>query len=594
MIGPDRGAPPGTRPAGAIRNRKGDGMSLLSLPRTYGNLRRASTIAMVLTRHGFGHILSRMGMAQFIPGALRLRMAVREPSKAQEPMPERLVQVMQDLGPTFVKFGQLLATRPDLLPPEYLRALARLQDRVEPFPSEKAVEIIESSLHRSLEEVFASFDREPIASGSLGQVHTGTLRDGRPVVIKVKRPATDARVRDDLDILIWLADRLERYVPEVAVLRPRALCEEFARGMRRELDFVSEASYTAKFHQEFADNLAIVIPEVHWDLVSRDVLVLDRISGIPFSQPESLPQEAEERRRLANDLGNAFMHQFLISGLFHADPHPGNIFLLENGALGLIDFGQAGHLSVELRQQLAVTLVALGQGDLDTVADVYAEIAGVRDSTDMRRFRADLISLVDRYYGVPMDRIDMRRVFEETVAVAREHGVYLPRDLVLMGKSLVTVVSVAQQVDPGFRIDTVARPFTERILKTHLHPGRLLKGGMFSFYRYLTLFRNTPRDLRDLVHKLRSGNLRLIFHHEALDDLNTHLDKASSRLSLAMVLGAIIVGSALVLSSEALATQRLPYVGEIPVAYVFGTFGFVAAIIIGFALVWSIIRGNRM
>ncbi len=570
-------------------------MSLYALPRTIGNFRRATQSAMVLTRHGFGHLISRLGLSELVPGFARFRMRIRESAEsASTPMPQRVARVLEELGPTFIKFGQILANRPDLIPQPYLEAFARLQDRVEPFPGDQAVAMIERSLGQRLDELFAAFDRTPVASGSIGQVHDATLRDGTPVVVKVKRPQTDERVREDLDILQWVSEQVARHIPELEPLRPRMLVDEFSRAIRREIDFVSEGSYTAKFVSIFEKHESIVVPGVHWDLTSRDVLVLDRIAGQRLTDPDRIRLDDEARHRIAQDLGRAFMHQFFITGMFHADPHPGNMFLMRDGRLGLVDFGQVGRLSTEMRQQLALALVALVQGDFDAVADVVADLGGLTDVPNVAEFRAHIMTLIDRYYGIPIEKVDFGHAFEEVVTITREHGVVLPRDLVLFGKSLVTVVGVAQMLDPGFRIDQAAQPFSKRVVYGQFSPWNLGRTTLFSTYRLLALLRRFPRDLRDIIQKMRSGELRVIFHHEGLDDLTHRLDRGFSRMSLSLVLAAIIIGSAQILTSPGLGKLPLPLIGETPIAYLFSGLGFAAAVIIGFALIWSIFRSNRM
>ncbi|MBN1257126.1 MAG: hypothetical protein JXA52_05415 [Planctomycetes bacterium] len=571
-------------------------MSFLSIPRTYGNIRRATQIAVILTRHGFGHLIGQLRISDSIPGLSKLRLAIkREGAGAplEVPTPKRLAQLFEELGPTFIKLGQLLATRPDLIPPAYVEELTRLQDKVEPFAPELAIAKIEKAFHGQLDDFFSNFEDTPVASGSIGQVHRAKLKDGSPVVVKVKRPNSDSRIREDLDIILWLADRMEKHLPEIRPMRPKNICEEFSRCIRRELDFVSEASYTAKFADNFKDDDSIVIPRVHWDLVSHDVMVVEEITGTPFSNFGALPSLPAERKRLADSLGTIFMHQFFISGLFHADPHPGNIFLLADGRIALLDFGQVGHVSLELRQQLAMSLMAISSGDFDTVADIYAEIGDIDEIADMRRFRSEMADLIDRYYGVPIEKMDLAQLFEELISLTRNHGLMLPRNLVLLGKSIVTVVSVAQQLDPGFRIDKVAQPFIKRIFRKHFDPRDMIKNSPFSIYHFLSDLKRLPRDMKEILKKVRTGRLRVIFHHEALEDLAARIDHSSSRLSLAMVLAAIIVGSALILSGSGLGTSALPLLGETRLAYLLAIIGFGLAVITGFVLIWSIIRSNK-
>jgi ubiquinone biosynthesis protein len=409
-------------------------MSFFSIPRTYGNLMRARQIAGVLAQHGFGHILSRLRLVDHIPGMGRIRVLVegRHAADKDAPPEERLAHAMEELGATFIKLGQMLATRPDIVPPAYVKAFCRLQDRVEPFPGEESVKVIEASLGKKLNEVFRTFDPKPVASGSIGQVHFAELIDGSEVIVKVKRPGTDQKVRDDLDILKWLAELAESHIDELGPFKPVEFCEEFSHTMRRELDFVAEAAYTAKAREILKDEPLVIVPRIHWDFATRNVMVQERIHGIPLSNPDTMNLPFEKRQRIAAALGGAFMNQFFLAGLFHADPHPGNIFLLEDGRIALLDFGQAGHLSDELRHHLGLILVSLTQREFDTIADVYADMGGLADETDMQQFKSHMISLIDRYYGVPVDRIDFSSLFEEVLTMGRQHHISIPRDLVVL------------------------------------------------------------------------------------------------------------------------------------------------------------------
>jgi ubiquinone biosynthesis protein len=573
----------------------GKNVSILTLPKAYGNFMRLREIAGVLIRHGFGAIVTRIKLADYIPGFSRLKIAVEPDPKAKSsiPMPVRVVQVLEELGPTFIKFGQLLATRPDIIPPAYLNALIKLQDNVEPFDGKGAIKTIEKAFKADIDSVFKSFNLVPKASGSIGQVHFATLHGGREVVVKVKRPGTDKQVREDLELLVSVADLFEKHIPELAVLHPKMLCEEFARTMRRELDFVSEASYTAKFKENIEKSSNIIVPEIIWDYVSRDVLVMERIYGTPLSTINREDIAPAQRKQFATSLGEAFMRQFFVTGLFHADPHPGNIFVTDSGKIALLDFGQAGHLSGELRQHLALSVAALSYGEFDTIADIYSEIGALGENTDMRDFKVSIISLIDRYYGVPVNRIDFGQVFEELLNLTREHGIILPREMVSLCKSFVTVIGVAQELDKNFRMDSVASPFVSEMLRKEFNPKKLFKGSAFTTYKAFAMLRKTPRDLHELLQKAKEGRLRVIFHHEALENLTSRIGQATNRISLAMVIGAIIIGSSMVMTSTNMGTKALPVTGETPLSYILGVIGFGLAMILGLGLIWGIIRSDK-
>lgn len=564
-------------------------MSILSLPRTFSNLFRLRQILLILTRHGFSHIVEQLHLTEHVPAFVRMG-AAAQTGVEQRSMPERLVLVLQDLGATFIKFGQLLATRPDLIPADYIRALAQLQDRVAPLPIDQIRPVIEKSLGQPLEAVFSRFQETPIASGSIGQVHYAVLRDGTDVVIKVKRPETDRTVREDLDLLSALAVLAEKHLPELHVLRPRMLVDEFARCMERELDFASEAGYTARFAEDFREDSSVVIPRIFWEYTTRDTLVMERITGTSIRNLELI--SSEDRCALAKSLAHCFLRQFFETGFFHADPHPGNILALGGPRFALLDFGQMGHLSEELRRKLALSLLALAQGDIDFIVELYAEIGVFTEETNLREMKNELASVVNRYYGMPLDRIDMGTVFQEALAIARNYGIFLPRDFVLLGKSFVTILGGLRALDPTFRLDLAVVPFRHRILAEFLSPKTLVRGIGFYLYRFFGLLRQAPTDARDLLEKAKGGRVRIIFHHEGLDHVAKQLERATNRLTIGLIVAAITVGSSIVLAAgrNTLGDYDLPLVGHTPLSVVASGIGFTLAVFMGIWLTISILR----
>lgn len=574
-------------------------MSLLQLPHTISNLNRLRHIALTMARHGFSAAVNRLRLAEYLPGlsvaAIPARFGGGKEERRRLSAPERMTLVLEELGATFIKFGQLLATRPDLIPKEYVHAFRRLQDQVEPLPGTEMAKVVVDRLGKPVRELFAVFEPEAIASGSIGQVHFATLHDGTPVVVKIKRPGTDRRVREDLDLLKALAALVEKHLPETRVFRPVMLVDEFARAMERELDFVCEASHTQSFAKEFADNTEVLIPNVFWDFTSHDTLVLERIEGVKLSDPALLEAGGVSAPRVADALADCFMRQYFLKGLFHSDPHPGNLFARADGTIALIDFGQIGHISDELRQQLVLSVIALANGDTDFIVDLYAEIGVFSDQTDLREFKTEFRFLINRYYGIPIDRMDIGEAFQETVNLARIHGIVLPRDFVLLGKSFVTIIGVIRQLDPDFRFDKAVRPFLREIFKSQLHPGGMLRRVGFYAYRLFSLVRRAPEDARDLIEKLRAGKIRIIFHHEGINDLSDNVERASNRVTVGMIVAAATVGSAIVLAADpkTMGTFPLPYLGEAPISILLSGIGFTGALVLGFWLVWRVLRSGR-
>jgi ubiquinone biosynthesis protein len=567
---------------------------VLGIGRTYRNILRLSEIATVLTRHGFGDLFQRIKLFRHVPFLDRL---VRERISRVTggpvlPVSERAARAAEQLGGTFVKFGQMLSMRPDLLPEDYVREFARLQDRVAPFPKEQARAQIEKQLGRPVEELYASLDDTPAASASIAQVHFARLPDGTDVVVKVRRPEEQVkRILADLDLLEDLAELAERHIPELRLFRPVLIVEEFRRNMRRELDFTLEATTTEKFRKAFADDPDVVIPEVYWDRTGHTVLTLSRLGGAKLSDPAALEADGVDRKALAATVGRTFMRQFFEMGFFHADPHPGNIFAQGAGRIALLDFGSVGHLTPELKGQLATTLLGLSQGEIDLMVSIIAEMGLFGDSTDLRGVKLDLLEVIHRYYGLPAGHTDMAALFQEMVRLARAHDAQLPRDFVMLGRSLFMVVSLCQQLDPGFNMAAAVAPYVRSLLKEKLSPRNILKRLAYSAYSVGTLAHDLPRSLKSLMHKAEAGELQVNFQHRGLGELTRGIQRSSTRLSLSIVTGSVLVGSSMLLATGTPPTLTELH-GSLPGASALGLLGFGLALVLGLWLVWTGLRST--
>ncbi|HOX06900.1 MAG TPA: AarF/ABC1/UbiB kinase family protein [Planctomycetota bacterium] len=565
-------------------------MRILELVRTYRSLRRLKDIVVVLSRHGFGGLVDRLHLSSYAPLLSRLLRTTEVEPHEPMPAPERLVLALQELGPTFVKFGQLLATRPDLIPEAYVEALSALQDRVAPFDSGAARGIIERELKRPIAEVFRSFQDQPAASGSLAQVHFAELPDGRAVALKVKRPGAEKTFLADLDLLASLAELAERHVPELARFQPRLIVEEFGRALRREINFTTEAATMVKFAGFFGADSPVRVPEVHWELSGPDLLIMERLDGLRLSDIPGLRRAGLDTRKLAHTLGQAFLRQYFEFGIFHADPHPGNILALDGGRVGLLDFGAVGHMSPELKSQLATTLTALVRGDLDLIISVYTDMGVFSDSADLASIRLDLIEMLDRYYGLPASKVDLGSVFSDLVRLARRHDVQLPRDFVMLGRSFVLMSGLLRQLDPELNMAEAVKPYAERLLIERLDPRHLLKRAGANLYYLGSFLHALPRDLRMLMKKAQAGRLTMTFRHEGLEHLTRELDRSSNRLAFALIIAAVIVGSSLLLAKE---VKPLILYGNLNLS-ILGLVGYVFAGFMGLGLAWSIYRSGKL
>ncbi len=568
-------------------------MRVFEIVRHYRSLKRLKDIAVVLSRHGFGELVERLHLGRYVPVLNKLARAGRgaDGLAIAVPTPERVVHAFEDLGPTFVKFGQLLATRPDLIGEQYVSAFSSLQDRVAPFPSAAARAIVEEELGRPVGEVFARFEEDPAASGSLAQVHFAELLDGRRVAVKIKRPDAEKLFLADLDLLGLLADMAEKHLPELARFHPRMIVEEFGRNLRREINFTTEAGTMVKFAKILGPDSPVRVPEVHWALCTPSLLVMERFDGRRLSDLQGLRAAGTDTKKLAGDIGACFLKQFFEHGFFHADPHPGNILALADGRVGLLDFGAVGHISPELKGQLATTLIALVRGDLDLIISVYTDMGIFSEGADIGALRLDLIEFLDRYYGLPASKVDMGAVFSDLLRVARRHDVQLPRDFVMLGRSFVLMSGLLRQLDPEVNVAEAVRPYAERLLLQRLDPRNLIKRAGANLYYIASFLHSLPRDLRMLMKKAQAGRLALTFRHEGLEHLTKELDRASNRISFALIIAAVIVGSSLIMGAQIGPVVSLGGVNKVSIL---GLAGYLFAGFMGLGLAWSIYRSGKL
>ena len=562
-------------------------MSLLEIGRGPRKVQRLTEIAAVLVRHGLTYLVDRLNLHQYLPRSRQLMPAGRADAFDRAGLARRLTVAMEALGPTFVRLGQLLSSRPDLLPEEFIREFERLQDQVAPFASEQALAIIEEELEAPVAERFATFTDEPVASGSLAQVHYATLADGAEVVVKVQRPGVESLVLTDLSLLRPLAEYAERHVPELQMFQPTKVLDELERTIRRELDFVSEASNTARFHRELLALDGVRCPRVYWDLTSSRVLTMERLGGARIADVERLDAMGVDRAALARGLMDVFLKQYLEMGAFHGDPHPGNLFVGSDGTIGIIDFGMVGRLTPGLRDRLGALLVAVANRDVEVVTEICFSLGLMSDEVNEAAFKLGVLELLDKYYGMPLKRIDPRRVFGDVTALARESRVLLPRDFVLLAKSLVQVTSIARVLDPDFDVASLLRPRAKAMLRRRLAPAEVAKSLGLQLWSIGTLVQAVPRSFLRILRRVESGRLEFTMRHTGYEDFARELDRAANRLTVSLILASLVLSSSLLL---ALKTPPL-VAGSVSIL---GVLGYVVAGLLGLWTVWGILRSGRL
>lgn len=562
-------------------------MKPLRLAKSVRSLQRLRRIVTVLTQHGFGHVVDRMNLRRFVPLRRWGRAASAEDLETLG-VGSRLVQVCNDLGPTFVKLGQLATTRPDLLPAEVVDELKTLQDRVAPFETSIALELVHQELGAPVDELYQSFSTEPIASGSIGQVYRAVATDGTEVVVKVKRPGIDRTIRLDLFLLKSLAEMMEHFLPELRVYRPVMLIDELEQTLLRELDFTHEAASTTRVRAALADEPHVHVPETRWDLSGPGVLTLEVVKGRNIAAALADGEPGLERKLLAARLADVYLKQFFEVGTFHADPHPGNILVRPPAELSLIDFGQVGLVGDELAGQLVGILVAAIYRETDLIVAILADMNALGPKTDVRQLARDLRILEDKYYGQPLKRWDLVAIFQEATAVMRRHDVAIPRDLVLVLKTLTAVMGIVLQLDPQFDLVALFRPRLKWLIAERLSPNRLARSVAVAAWHAVGLLKDAPQQARSALRQLASGQWQFNVHHERLDDLMNELDRSSNRISFSVVLAAVIMGSSLVLTADPAVR-----IFGIPLQW-FGVVGYLVAGVLGIGLIWAIFRSGRL
>lgn len=513
------------------------------------HLQRYRDIAHAFVRSGFGYMVEELGLPSAIPFARRDDSAAESSSRT---IGERIRNFLEELGPTFVKLGQIASTRPDLIPAEIIAELERLQDHVAPFPYEEVAAIIESELGAPVEQLFASFDEAPMAAASIGQVHRAELPDGTPVAVKVQRPRIGAVIETDLDILSELARLAESRMAWARSYRIGDMIEELARALRREMDYTAEARHMEKFAalEETLDYIRV--PGLYRTYSTRKVLTMDYIEGIKLSERERLDHEGIDRKRTAERYATAILHQILIDGLFHCDPHPGNVLALPDGKLALIDFGMVGKLSPEMKRHFASFVIALRAQSTNGVLRSITRMGLVPDEADMDALRDDVDELRDKYYRVPLHEIGLGEAIRDLFAVARRHGIRIPVDMTLLGKTLLTMEGVVAALDPSFSVFDVAEPFGRRLLRERFDPRHMAKEVLGHIPEYIDLAQEIPAKLREVAAFAKKGKISLEITAPELDQFLRKLERISNRVTFSIILLAfsiimvgLIIGSSM-------------------------------------------------
>jgi ubiquinone biosynthesis protein len=548
-------------------------------------VKRYGRIIDVLVSNGFGYFVDKMGLRSM--GSVRSRVKGRfGREQEKDTRPERARKVLEELGPTYVKFGQLLSMREDLIPLKYAQEFTKLQNDVPPFPFEDVKAVLKTELGGDIPELFSDFDEKPVAAASIGQVHKARLHSGEDVVVKIQRPGIRRIIEADLDIMYSLAGFAQQHIEEIKLYNPVAVVDELSRSIHSEMDYTQEARNIEHFLSNFENDPVIVIPRVYNDYSSDRILTLEYIEGIKCNKFEKLANENLDREKIATDVSEAFMKQVFEHGFFHADLHSGNIFALEDGRIALLDFGMAGHLSEDMRGLLVDALLAVTNGDSTQYIEVMRDLGVADEKLDVRSFKVDYDHFLFKYYGRTLDQVDATEVSSEMLSLLRKHQIQVPPNIALLFKGVMTVGGFAMQMVPNFNVTEIAEPYARKFMKKRFSPRNMAKNSSKNLWYVSRLLSRAPLQLSHILEVAEKGYLNLKFEHEGTDRLLSEISVASNRLAFSLIISAIIVGSSLVIQ-----TGMEPQVWGVPL---FGLFGFFAAGIFGMGLIIYIIRTGSL
>ena len=556
----------------------------MSTPPKTRSIGRLSEIAQVMARHGFGYLLEEHRPRR----SAQERLTNGASARGASTRGQHLREVLDELGPTFVKFGQLLSTRPDVVPPDIVLALRGLQDDVRPVPFEDVRRVVEAELGNTLERLFVEFNPVPVAAASIGQVHSATLPNGRRVAVKVQRPGAARQIEADIVLLYQAAGLARERIRALDFIDARQLVDEFARAIRKELDYRLEGRNAQLCHRQFAGSAHVRVPKVYWAYSSARVLTLEWIDGVQLADLDLDAMAIEERRDIAYRITETWMTMIFRHGFFHADPHPANILVTpETGTIGLIDFGSCGKLSDDDMSKLTGLLIDAANENIDQIPRRLADL-GVRYPREREdELRAELRELYYRYYGSSLSEIDPIQAIREGFALIYGLNMRLPTRFLLLDRAIATLGSVGQELYPDFNVFEVARPYARDLMLERFTPRRIASRARRETWRLTQITAELPYQIHDTLEQIRDGQIEVGFVHKGLDDLLAKLDTLFNRLVIALIVTGGLIGSSLI----GIFAKSGPHVLGI---HVVAAFGFFLSAVLGVWLLWGVVRSGRL
>jgi ubiquinone biosynthesis protein len=554
--------------------------------RTYRHLNRYRQILTVLFKYGFGDLLEMLKIDQYIEIGLQMISRNRGARVERLNRPQRLRMAFEELGPTYIKLGQILSTRPDLIPMDYIQELSKLQDDVPAFPFKKVCKVVESEFGRPPEELFDSLEEKPLASASIGQVHRAILKDGEAVAVKFQRPGIRKIIEIDLEIMLHLATLAEHHIEELALQRPVKIVDEFARMLEKEIDYKIEATSMERCARQFLDDPDVYIPKVYREVTTSRVLTAEFVEGIKISDIDRLESAGLDRKVIIARGADLVLKQVFEYGFFHADPHPGNIFALPNNVICLIDFGMVGVVDRQTRDDFVDLLDSIVHQNEIQASEVLLKLTYWDEEPDRRLLEREVADFMGRHLYKPLKEIELGKLLQQMLEVAGDFQLRIPPDLFLMMKALSTVEGVGRMLDPDFDMIARATPFIAKVKLARYKPERIARDVFDLSAKLLQFIQKFPKELLDITQIIRQQKLSLKIEHRGLETMLVTHDRISNRISFSILIAALIIGSALIVISE---TPPLIYGISL-----IGIILFFAAAMMGIWLLVAILRKGKL
>ncbi|MFP4021799.1 MAG: ABC1 kinase family protein [Halanaerobium sp.] len=551
----------------------------MNFPKHYRHFQRYSEIAQILVKNGLGFIISQLDLNKYLPFRKRIKTSERPSGKM---LAVKIREVLQELGPAYIKLGQLLSTRADVFPPVFINEMRKLQDKVPPEDYEDIENFIKNEFGAKFENEIIMIEKEAVAAASIAQTHKVVLKNNKNAIMKVKRPGIDKKISVDVEIMESLAKQAEDRNLFNSVIRPLEIIQEFKRTIKDELNFKGEMANIIRFRSDFKDNPYITAPEVYSELSTVNILVMEEIKG---SKLREIDQNHPHNKFIAELGAKALMQQVLINGFFHADPHPGNIFITGEKTIAYVDFGMVGRITEEDRDLMALLFYALIHKRINVLMDVILILGNKPDNFNRRRFQLDMEKILDRYYGSDLSNIEIKAVFEDLQYFIYEHQIRMPQDFFLLFRAIAVSEGVGQDLDPDFNVVEVGRDFISDILDDRMQLDKIISRLGSEIWKLGRKKHELNNKLKSILNKLNKDDFTINFRHTNLENLISRIDIISNRLSMSMIIASLIIGSTLLIQ-----TNMEPRIFNIPLL---GFIGYSFAGILGLLLVISIFRSGK-